>query len=380
MDKSKNNNIILYKPLPKSKRFKLYIPYALNHERKLLKALNSSFYHPHQKLWSLINTDENWAIVIELFKGKISVTENEPRVSLPKVILNEASLNAIAETEKIMTLKAFARSTVTTYKSELVHFFKYFEKKPVEQISKTEIENYIYFMIKRFKISKTKQNQIINAIKCYFEHVLGKDRTLYTIQRPKKDLKLPNVLSKDDISKLLGSIENLKHKTILTTIYSAGLRISELSNLRIEDIDSSQGIIFIKAAKGKKDRHSILSPVLLNLLRIYYKKYRPSYWLFEGQTGGKYSSSSIQKILRKAVKVSNVNAWTTAHTLRHSFATHLMQSGVNMRIIQNLLGHSSSKTTEIYTHVLNINNKVVQSPLDNLAFNINFKDSKVNNH
>lgn len=163
---------------------------------------------------------------------------------------------------------------------------------------------------------------------------------------------------------ILNSPKNIKHKAILYTIYSAGLRVGELTRLRIEDIRSDDGYIFVKDSKGKKDRHTVLSPSLLTILRQYYKKHRPSYWLFEGQDGGQYSTTSIQAIFRKAVKHTNSNPWSTPHTLRHSFATHLLQAGVNLRYIQNALGHNSSKTTEIYTRVININNKTLKSPLD----------------
>ena len=140
--------------------------------------------------------------------------------------------------------------------------------------------------------------------------------------------------------------------------------MSEVRNLRIEDVRSADGYIFIKGGKGKEDRQTVLSVHLLEMLRVYYVAYKPSYWLFEGQAGGKYSASSVQSILRKAVKDSNVNPWATVHTLRHSFATHLMQQGTNTRYIQGLLGHSSLKTTEIYTHLMKVDNSVVKSPLD----------------
>jgi integrase/recombinase XerD len=174
---------------------------------------------------------------------------------------------------------------------------------------------------------------------------------------------------------LLESPKNIKHKAILLTIYSAGLRISEAINLRVKDIHSDEGKIFVKDSKGKKDRNTVLSPILLSVLRIYYKSHKPSYWLFEGQDGGKYSAKSIQNILRKAIDNSGVNPWGTVHTLRHSFATHLLQEGVNLRLIQSMLGHSSSKTTEIYTHILSINNKSVKSPLDFLD-NLDIFDKK----
>ena len=201
----------------------------------------------------------------------------------------------------------------------------------------------------------------------HYEQVLGKPREYYDIQRPKKSATLPNVLSGQEVKLLINAPSNIKHTAILYAIYSAGLRLNEVIKIRVEDIHSDDGYIFIKGAKGKKDRKTVLSKVLLDVLRKYYKKYRPAYWLFEGQDGGQYSSSSINKIFRRAVKQSNINPWATPHTLRHSFATHLLQQGTNLRYVQALLGHSSSKTTEIYTHVMNINNKTITSPLDHLV-------------
>jgi len=203
--------------------------------------------------------------------------------------------------------------------------------------------------------------------------VLAQPRSYYNIQRPKKHKTLPNVLGEQDVLKLLQSPKSLKHKAILCLLYSAGLRISEIPKLRIEDIRSTEGYIFVKGAKGKKDRRTVLSVSLLSLLREYVKKYKPSYWLFEGQSGGQYTTSSIQKIFRRAVKESNINPWATPHTLRHSFATHLLQQGANLRYIQSMLGHASSKTTEIYTHVMTINNSQVKSPLDRILSSVKRK-------
>jgi|TARA_R110002020_G_scaffold2517_3_gene12039 integrase/recombinase XerD len=240
-------------------------------------------------------------------------------------------------------------------------------------VTKEEIEAFVYHQITKYKISESAQNTLINAIKAYYEHVLGRERTIYDIQRPKKSLTLPNVLSQEEIKAILCSVENIKHRAVLMLIYSAGLRISEAINLSSEylnlrkrDIHSDDGYIFIKGGKGKKDRKTVLSPILLVMLREYYKAYKPSYWLFEGQEGGQYSATSIQAVFRRAIKNSNSNPWATVHTLRHSFATHLLQKGTNLRYVQALLGHESSKTTEIYTHVLSISNKNIQSPLDGI--------------
>lgn len=356
--------ITIKAPPPKAGRIKLYIPYTMRTEREAFKKLNGSFYHPAQKLWSITNTPENKALLKKMFAGKYQVQALEKAAPKNDVVLSPKAEEALLANLKTLTLKGMSQHTINAYQSCLAPYFVHFEQKDFAEISKAEIEDYIYTQIKTQHIGEQKQNQIINAIKSYYEHTLGRDRTVYNIKRPQKSTTLPNVLSEEEVMRLINQPSNLKHKTILYTIYSAGLRLSELLNLRTTDIRTNDGYINIKGAKGKKDRQTVLSPTLLALLRDYYRAYKPSYWLFEGQQGGKYSATSVQSIFRKAVQEAGCNAWATPHTLRHSFATHLMQAGTNLRYIQAALGHNSSKTTEIYTHVLRINNKSVESPLD----------------
>lgn len=331
-----------------------------------MKMINTSFYHPQQKLWSLVNTKENWELLQRVYTGKFEIKQDEKKVSTPVKALNEQSIQVLADLEQKLTLKAYSPSTIKNYASSLSQFLGFFESRNLKDINKEEIEAFVYHQITKYKISESAQNTLINAIKAYYEHVLGRERTIYEIQRPKKSITLPNILSQEEVKAILQSVDNLKHRAILMLIYSAGLRISEAIKLRNRDIHSDEGYIFIKGAKNKKDRKTVLSPVLLVLLRQYYKVYKPSYWLFEGQEGGQYSTTSIQAVFRRAVEKSNSNPWATVHTLRHSFATHLLQKGTNLRYVQALLGHESSKTTEIYTHVLSISNKNVQSPLDGI--------------
>ena len=340
--------------------------YKLKEERERFKGINTSFYHATQKLWSVVNTKENWELLQRLFRGKSEIKSAEKKVAIPSKTLNEQSVQALADLEQKLVLKAYSPSTVKNYASSMTQFLSFFESRNLPDITKEEIEAFVYHQITKYNISESAQNTLINAIKAYFEHVLGRERTVYEIQRPKRSLTLPNILSKEEVKAILKSAENLKHRTVLMLIYSAGLRISEAINLRNRDIHSDEGYIFIKGAKNKKDRKTVLSPVLLVILRQYYKAYRPSYWLFEGQEGGKYSATSIQAVFRRAVKKSNSNPWATVHTLRHSFATHLLQKGTNLRYVQALLGHESSKTTEIYTHILSISNKNIESPLDDI--------------
>ncbi|MCK9400098.1 MAG: tyrosine-type recombinase/integrase [Bacteroidales bacterium] len=222
------------------------------------------------------------------------------------------------------------------------------------------------YLIEHRDISISYQNQSINAIKFYYEQVLGRLVKSYHIQRPRRERKLPNVLSEEEVQMILNNTDNLKHKAILSLIYSAGLRRSELINLQPTDIDSKRMYVIIRGGKGNKDRYSILSEKVLILLRKYFRKYKPFNWLFEGQFGGQYSASSIQNILKNAVAKARIKKKVTVHTLRHCFATHLLEHGVDLRYIQELLGHKNAKTTEIYTHITQRGLGKIKSPLDNL--------------
>ncbi len=370
------DKITIYSPRIKAKRIKLYIPYSMTDERILLKSIESRFYHKEQKLWSIINIPENFSLIKTIFKGKFIIEEEHKKEMFPEYTLSEKSLRILAETEQKLILKACSPNTIKSYIAALSKFLKYFETYDLNTVTKEQIESYIYWLITKYKIGESMQNTIINAIKFYYEHVLGKPREYYDIQRPKRAKTLPNVLSKEEVYRLINSPENIKHKAMLYTIYSGRLRMSELLNLRICDIRSDDSYIFIKGAKGKKDRRTLLSENLLKLLRQYYKKYKPSYWLFEGQDGGKYGATSVQKIYREAQKKTGVNPWSTPHTLRHSFATHMLENGENLRNIQVLLGHESTKTTEIYTHVINSTNKKIKNPLDIMIENNTFTKIK----
>ena len=214
------------------------------------------------------------------------------------------------------------------------------------------------------KFSSSYQNQIVNAIKLFFKIVKESSIEIDKIHRPKREKTLPNVLSKEEVLKIIDASENLKHKTLLALIYSAGLRISEALNMKLKDIDSTRMLIHVKNAKGKKDRYTLLSEKVLLLLREYYLVYKPKEYLFEGQFGGMYSSRSAQVILKQSAEKAGIRKPITLHTLRDSFATHLLESGTDLRYIQDLLGHSSPKTTMIYTHVTNDSLKKIKNPFD----------------
>ena len=262
--------------------------------------------------------------------------------------------------------KRYSQNTIKTYVSYMRSFREEFSERELDSITIQEINAYILKLIRIRAISISQQNQRINAIKFYYEKVLGRKRMYYNVNRPKKEKRMPGILTVEEVELLLKHCNNLKHKCILMALYSGGLRRSELINLKISDIDSQRMLIRITNSKGNKDRNTLLSEKLLKLLRDYYRYHKPKIWLFEGQGGGQYSATSIANILRKALKRAQINKNATPHTLRHSFATHLLDQGINLRYIQELLGHSSIKTTEIYTHVSSKQLSKIKNPLDNL--------------
>lgn len=291
----------------------------------------------------------------------VSKTEGAPR--LPK---HANYLRCPKEyTEKLKELR-YSINTQTVYTDLFEEFINFYQHKAAQEIREEEIIAFLRYLVNERKISTSYQNQSINAIKFFYERVLGGKRKMYLIERPRKENFLPEVLSEEEIASILKAIPNLKHKAIIMVIYSGGLRISELINLRVKDIDSDRMQIRISQSKGKKDRYTLLSNKTLLILRKYFTEYKPKDWLFEGESGGQYADSSIYSIFKKATASANIMKKVSIHSLRHSFATHLLESGTDLRYIQSLLGHSSSKTTEIYTHITTKGFDQIKNPLDKL--------------
>ena len=264
---------------------------------------------------------------------------------------------------KKLELKGYANNTVKSYVSCFEAFMNYYHDKDIDSLNEVEIRMYLHFLVKCDR-SHSYINQAINSIKFYYEIVLGMPNRLYLLERPRKKRKLPVILAKSEVVKLIEATNNLKHRCVISLLYSAGLRRGELLNLKLEDIDSKRMLIRVVDAKGNKDRYTLLSEKTLVDLRAYYKEYRPSSYLFEGQVKAQYSANSVGNVIAQAVIKAGIKTKVTAHTLRHSFATHLLENGTDLRYIQLLLGHSSSKTTEIYTHVATSSFNMIKNPLD----------------
>jgi integrase/recombinase XerD len=284
--------------------------------------------------------------------------------------LSPDNLTALQEFIRHLTIKAYSPNTITTYRNEFMQLLQLINQKPVYTLTAAQLKRYMQYAIEKEGISENTAHSRLNALKFYFEQVLGREKFFWEIPRPKKRQPLPKVFSQADIAAIIKSVTNVKHKTMLMLAYSAGLRVSEVVNLKTYHIDSGRMSILIEAAKGKKDRMATLSPVLLVMLREYAKAYKPGKksYLFEGvEKGSPYSSRSLQEVLQSAKKKAGILRPGSIHSLRHSFATHLVERGTDVTMLQKLLGHNDIKTTLIYLHTSNKDLLKIISPLDDLA-------------
>lgn len=265
-----------------------------------------------------------------------------------------------------MDLKNFAESTKRAYINHIIRYSKYYNKKP-ELLEEEDIKAYLYLLVKEEK-SKTYINQTYSALRFLYETTLKRNWESYKIPRCKKEKRLPVALNRKEIKLLLHSLTNKKHKAIFELIYGSGLRISEAINLKVKDINSNEMVLYVRDAKGHKDRYTLLPKGGLDTLREYYKTYKVmGEYLFPGNDINKpISTRTIQRIFEEKSKLLKLDPRATVHSLRHSFATHLLEKNVDIYTIQKLMGHSSVKTTSIYIHVSKINTLNVKSPLDTI--------------
>lgn len=279
--------------------------------------------------------------------------------------MEQENINQIDYFEALLKSRRYSNSTIKTYTEAIKIFLKYFEDRDPAEISNKDFILFNSNFILKNGYSASYQNQVINAIKLFYLKVENRALSIEDIERPKRYNPLPKVIPKEMVEKMLTSIPNFKHKTALTLIYACGLRRSELINLRLKDLDSKRRTVTIVNGKGQKDRVLPVSEKLMKMIIKYYKLYRPSNYLIEGQfKGNSYSETSLEKIFHKYLGKIYKNHNFTLHCLRHSYATHLLEAGVSLRYIQELLGHKSSKTTEIYTHVSMTGLQNIKNPAD----------------
>jgi site-specific recombinase XerD len=321
-----------------------------------IKQLEGSRWSQSMQVWHLPDTTEN----------RLRFKVNEPEGKSVLSTINPINLPHLQLYIEEIQLKGYSSNTLQTYRNEFGSFLYYLKERNVQTVEVEEIRTYILHCLNELKLTENTVHSKLNAIKFYFEQVLKRERFMIEIPRPKKPLQLPKTIHQTDVKKIFEVTKNLKHNTMLKLCYGMGLRVSEIVNIKITDIDSKNMQVFIEKAKGKKDRYANLPESLLEQLRNYFKEYQPKEYLFEGQFGGSYSVRSVQQVFKNALKTAKVNKEVGIHSLRHSFATHLLENGTDIRFIQDLLGHNDIKTTLIYTSVTDLSLKKIKSPLDDI--------------
>jgi integrase/recombinase XerD len=370
------------KPLLHQNTNRLGLYFTADQElNSIVKTFADAKWSQTHKCWHIANNRSNLKELFRVFKGKAYVNADAlflPKTSAPLptttaekfVPIGELDANhfkKIAQFKDWLSSRRYSPNTIKTYTEALRTFLKFYHNKPIAEINNQDLIRFNNEYILHNGFSSSFQNQVVNAIKLFFGKIENTQLEVDLIHRPKREKKLPNVLSKEEVKLLLQSLSNVKHKAMLSLIYSCGLRRSELLNLKLTDIDSKRNVIIIRQSKGRRDRIAPLSLKILELLREYFVAYKPKVWLFEGQDkSSKYDERSLASVLKQAVLKSKINKPITLHWLRHSYATHLLENGTDLRYIQEILGHSRSTTTEIYTHVSNKSIQKIVSPFDNL--------------
>lgn len=382
--------IIKLKPIIHRKQHRIVLEFAYNPTlNKMVKTIPKASWSKTLKAWHIPMVETSYKIFTEKVKYVAAIDNTLLKAFLKNRKIKEASKNLptklataktlphisltnaklLAHTIEQLQLKAYSSSTIRTYKNEISIFLKVLKNTDAATLTPDRLRKYFLYCINDLGLKENTIHSRLNALKFMYEQVLGREKFFVDIPRPKKPTLLPKVLSEIEIGRLFRSLKNKKHKAMLFTAYSAGLRVSEIAALKLKHIDSGRMQIFIENAKGKKDRYVNLSPVLLDILRDYIKCYtpRPKEYLFESEhTCTAYPIRTVQEIFRIAREKSGINKSVGIHVLRHSFATHLLEKGTDIFYIKELLGHFNIKTTEIYLHVSKKKLVNIVSPLDDL--------------
>ena len=335
-----------------------YIPCNEFHPEKFKRDFGSDYY--------LHASSAQAAAILSSVKGRLTANGNmRPTGLFSKP--DPGKDEKMRHFREWMVSKRYSESTIKVYYECLQLFFRFFADKKIEEIGNPDLVDFNNRYILANGYSATLQNQVVNALKLFYSRLEGIKLEVEQLERPRRTHVLPNVLSKEEVLRILRACINNKHRTMLCLIYACGLRRGELLNLKPLDIASSRGLMIIRQGKGNKDRIVPISEKTIEMLRVYYRMYHPKVWLFEGQVAGQqYSERSLQLVLKHALEVAKIKKPVTLHWLRHSYATHLLENGTDLRYIQELLGHKSSKTTEIYTHVSTRSLQKIKSPFDDI--------------
>ncbi len=348
-------------------QLKVAFPYDPNLVQKI-KSVNGRSWNADEKYWSVPHNEETMQILAELFEGEQILAAPSLRAFFDEDTTIWVK-DLVVQVESELKLRGYSQKTRKNYLWHIKSFSSFFTTHPSE-LGRSDVQQYLLHLFEQ-EASHSLVGQAVSAIKFIYKIIYNKADVVTKLPRPKQQKKLPDILSEQEVVKILESVQNIKHKAILLLVYSAGLRVGEVVRLSVEDIDSARGLIHVRQAKGRKDRYTLLSQVALEVLRVYFREYKPSNWLFQGTHPGRHlTERSVQKIFEQACSSAKISKEVSVHTLRHSFATHLLEGGTDLRYIQELLGHASSKTTEIYTHVSVKDFKRIQSPLDRMNLKV----------
>ncbi|PQJ73606.1 tyrosine-type recombinase/integrase [Polaribacter butkevichii] len=364
----------------KTHRKELRLLLKFNYNNTLIEAtrkLDGAQWSKTLHSWHLKYSEENLALVLKTFKDLTNVNSDKlPKKDLFKRNLTPEEKKLLNNFYLFLKGKRYSKSTIQTYTFFVADFINFHTNKALDELTNRDVELFIEKVFIERNYSVSSQRQFISALKIFiifYPHTKINDLVL---ERPKKSRKLPSVLSQEEVLTIIQITQNLKHRAILALIYSCGLRISELINLKLTDFYLERKQLIVKNGKGRKDRYVSLADSFLPLLSNYYYSYKPQFYFVEGQNGGKYSAESVRQFLRKSCLKANIKKIVTPHTLRHSYATHLLENGVDIRYIQSLLGHAKPETTMIYTHVKRKDLMDIQNPLDIALQKINKHDNE----
>lgn len=377
------NKIVLTQSIHKEKKV-LLISYPYNSEiTNMLKSTGKARWSQTKRCWYIPYSETDIQVIKELLSKNglsfeeepakdIDITDSdvtiiESRITIKSFKVMPAALDDLDKWKKELQMLRYSEKTIKIYAHSLLAFFTWLGKAYHKEVRKEDVNRWMEELVNKRKCSRSYQHQNINAIKSFYKHIFSIHMSSDMIIRPRKEYLLPHYFSRQEVGRLLTTLANIKHRAMLSLIYACGLRSGELLELKPIDIDSEQGLLLIRKGKGAKDRVVPLPATILQLLREYYQYYKPLHYLFEGVIIGQpYSARSLQLVFQQAVNRSGIAKQGTLHWLRHSYATHLLEQGTDVRTIQKLLGHKSLKTTESYTHVSKTSYTHIISPFDTL--------------
>ncbi|SDU11506.1 Site-specific recombinase XerD [Polaribacter sp. Hel1_33_78] len=350
-----------------------YNDYLLN----LLRKIPAATWSTSLKTWYLKDTKENLNLIISTFKGITTIDSSKlTKKNIFKRNLTDSEKTLLNNFYLYLKGKRYSKSTIQTYTLFIADFINFHTKTPLAELTNRDVELFIETVFIERKYSISSQRQFISALKIFIVFYPQTKINDLSLERPKKSRTLPNVLSQEEVLRIIQLTKNLKHRAIIVLLYSSGLRIGEVTGLLLKNIDILRKQIKVEGGKGRKDRFVVLATSYLPLLQNYLTTFKPVFYFIEGPTGKKYSESSIRKFLFKSVQKAGISKKVTPHTLRHSYATHLLENGVGLRHIQELLGHAKPETTMIYTHVAKKDLLDIQSPLDTILLNLDKNDKR----